>query len=199
MLSTRSESCLFTPLSNHKLILGKVRQRFRAKREKRELLPIVSPPQTISFPSSGELHLTARSEPRSAASGGGGGVCPETEPPPRLGGSPDLARVRREGPSATRRHRPTIQTVMRHSSITLSMDTYGHLFPGQAEAAVNKLHATMVGPSISLLATGTEAVTTDVLLRSSTRPAPYRSAARTARTRSRSSRITSPVVSAFVI
>ena len=37
------------------------------------------------------------------------------------------------------------------------MDTYGHLFPGQAEAAVNKLHATMVGPSISLLATGTEA------------------------------------------
>ena len=33
----------------------------------------------------------------------------------------------------------------------------GHLFPGQAESAVNKLHATMVGPSVSLLATGTEA------------------------------------------
>ena len=54
-------------------------------------------------------------------------------------------------------HPKTIQTVLRHSSITLSMDTYGHLFPGQAESAVNKLHATMVGPSVSLLATGTEA------------------------------------------
>ena len=37
----------------------------------------------------------------------------------------------------------TIQTVMRHGTITLTMDTYGHLFPGQAEAAVNKL-ATMM-------------------------------------------------------
>ena len=54
-------------------------------------------------------------------------------------------------------HPKTIQTLLRHSSITLIMDTYGHLFPGQAEAAVNKLHAIMVGPSISLPATGTEA------------------------------------------
>ena len=54
-------------------------------------------------------------------------------------------------------HPKTIQTLLRHSSITLIRDTYGHLFPGQAEAAVNKLHAIMVGPSISLPATGTEA------------------------------------------
>jgi hypothetical protein len=40
-------------------------------------------------------------------------------------------------------HPKTIQTVLRHSSITLSMATYGHLFPGQASAAGNKLHATM--------------------------------------------------------
>jgi hypothetical protein len=61
-------------------------------------------------------------------------------------------------------HPKTIQTVLRHSSITLSMDTYGHLFPGQESAAVNKLHATMVGPSASLLATGTA---DDVAIRSS--------------------------------
>ena len=35
-------------------------------------------------------------------------------------------------------HPKLVQTVMRHSSITLTMDTYGHLFPGQvAEAATN--------------------------------------------------------------
>jgi len=33
-------------------------------------------------------------------------------------------------------HPKSIQTVMRHSSITLTMDTYGHLFPGQEAATV---------------------------------------------------------------
>lgn len=32
-----------------------------------------------------------------------------------------------------------IQAVMRHSSITLTMDTYGHLFPGQTEEAPTKI------------------------------------------------------------
>jgi hypothetical protein len=33
----------------------------------------------------------------------------------------------------------TVQTVMRHSSITLTMDTYGHLFPGDEASAVNRM------------------------------------------------------------
>ena len=36
-------------------------------------------------------------------------------------------------------HPKVVQTVMRHSSITLTMDTYGHLFPGQEADAVAKL------------------------------------------------------------
>ena len=36
-------------------------------------------------------------------------------------------------------HLKTIQTVMRHSVITLTMDTYGHLFPGQDASAVASL------------------------------------------------------------
>ena len=35
-------------------------------------------------------------------------------------------------------HPKVIQTVMRHSSIQLSMDTYGHLFPGQEAEAVKQ-------------------------------------------------------------
>ncbi len=35
----------------------------------------------------------------------------------------------------------TIQAIMRHSSITLTMDTYGHLLPGSEEAAVKSLEA----------------------------------------------------------
>ncbi|MBC8350390.1 MAG: site-specific integrase [Planctomycetes bacterium] len=35
-------------------------------------------------------------------------------------------------------HPKVIQTVMRHSSITLTMDTYGHLFPGQEADAANR-------------------------------------------------------------
>jgi len=36
-------------------------------------------------------------------------------------------------------HPKTVQSVMRHSTITLTMDTYGHLFPGQEAEAVSKL------------------------------------------------------------
>lgn len=36
-------------------------------------------------------------------------------------------------------HPEVVQTVMRHSSITLTMDTYGHLFPGQDAEAVASL------------------------------------------------------------
>ena len=35
-------------------------------------------------------------------------------------------------------HPKVIQTVMRHSSITLTMDTYGHLFPGHEADAANR-------------------------------------------------------------
>lgn len=33
-------------------------------------------------------------------------------------------------------HPKVVQTIMRHSSITLTMDRYGHLFPGEASEAV---------------------------------------------------------------
>ena len=49
----------------------------------------------------------------------------------------------------------TIQTIMRHGSITLTMDTYGHMFPGQeaeAIARVGDLLATCEAPA----ATGTD-------------------------------------------
>lgn len=36
-------------------------------------------------------------------------------------------------------HPKVVQTIMRHSSITLTMDTYGHLFPGQEAEAVAKI------------------------------------------------------------
>ena len=49
-----------------------------------------------------------------------------------------------------------VQTVMRHSSITLTMDTYGHLFPGQeADAVANFPDMLSVGPE-ALRATGTD-------------------------------------------
>jgi hypothetical protein len=32
-----------------------------------------------------------------------------------------------------------IQTIMRHSTITLTMDTYGHLFPGSEADAIDRL------------------------------------------------------------
>ena len=38
-----------------------------------------------------------------------------------------------------------IQAVMRHSTITLTMDTYGHLFPGQETEAADRM-ALLLGP-----------------------------------------------------
>jgi integrase len=40
-------------------------------------------------------------------------------------------------------HPKVVQTVMRHSTITLTMDAYGHLFPGQVADAIKKLPAMM--------------------------------------------------------
>jgi len=57
------------------------------------------------------------------------------------------------------KHPKLIQTVMRHSTITLTMDTYGHLFPGQeAEAAIGMadLLAEQTMESDVALATGTD-------------------------------------------
>ncbi len=49
-----------------------------------------------------------------------------------------------------------IQAVMRHSTITLTMDTYGHLFPDDRSGAVGKVQ-TMLGPiPARLAATGTD-------------------------------------------
>ncbi len=42
-------------------------------------------------------------------------------------------------------HPKVVQTVMRHSSITLTMNTYGHLFPGQDAEAVASLPDIMGG------------------------------------------------------
>ncbi|QDV66216.1 Phage integrase family protein [Crateriforma conspicua] len=36
-------------------------------------------------------------------------------------------------------HVKTVQTIMRHKTITLTMDTYGHLFPGSEPEAVGRL------------------------------------------------------------
>jgi integrase len=42
-------------------------------------------------------------------------------------------------------HPKVVQTVMRHSTITLTMDAYGHLFPGQVAEAIGKLPDMMNG------------------------------------------------------
>jgi len=53
-------------------------------------------------------------------------------------------------------HPKVVQTVMRHSTITLTMDTYGHLFPGQEADAVASLPS-ILGPALeALAATGTD-------------------------------------------
>ncbi len=53
-------------------------------------------------------------------------------------------------------HPKVVQAVMRHSSITLTMDTYGHLFPGQEADAVAKLPGMMADEPQALAATGTD-------------------------------------------
>ena len=56
-------------------------------------------------------------------------------------------------------HPKVVQTVMRHSTITLTMDVYGHLFPGQDAQAVASLPDIMgwdSGTPDALAATGTD-------------------------------------------
>ncbi len=45
---------------------------------------------------------------------------------------------------------------MRHSTIVLTMDTYGHLFPGQDAATVARLPNMMASEPVALRATGTD-------------------------------------------
>ncbi len=53
-------------------------------------------------------------------------------------------------------HPKVVQQVMRHQSITLTMDTYGHLFPGQEADAVARMRQMLVDPPEALRATGTD-------------------------------------------
>mgnify|MGYP002528190765 CR=1 FL=1 len=53
-------------------------------------------------------------------------------------------------------HPKAIQTVMRHSTITLTMDTYGHLFPGQEADTVARFPDMLNCEPTALLATGTD-------------------------------------------
>ena len=53
-------------------------------------------------------------------------------------------------------HPKVVQTVMRHSMITLTMDTYGHLFPEQEADAVTKLPGMFSSEQEALSATGTD-------------------------------------------
>jgi hypothetical protein len=54
-------------------------------------------------------------------------------------------------------HPNAVKTVMRHSSITLTMDTYGHLFPGQEAETVGRFPS-MLSQQLdeALRATGTD-------------------------------------------
>ena len=53
-------------------------------------------------------------------------------------------------------HPKAVQAVMRHASIVLSMDTYGHLFPGQEAETVARLPSMMGVQPEALRATGTD-------------------------------------------
>ena len=63
-------------------------------------------------------------------------------------------------------HPKVVQTVMRHSSITLTMDTHGHLFPGQDAEAVASLPDILGGdidaPEVQR-ATGTDGRAAEVM------------------------------------
>jgi integrase len=52
-------------------------------------------------------------------------------------------------------HPKAVQAVMRHSTITLTMDTYGHLFPGQEAESVARLPSMLGDGPEALRATGT--------------------------------------------
>ena len=51
----------------------------------------------------------------------------------------------------------TVQTIMRHSDIKLTLDRYGHLFPGSEAAAVERIRGAFT-QSVELRQTGTTAV-----------------------------------------
>ena len=54
-------------------------------------------------------------------------------------------------------HPKVVQTVMRHSTITLTMDTYGHLFPGQEVEAVGRMRDMLSNEAPEAMrATGTD-------------------------------------------
>ena len=52
-------------------------------------------------------------------------------------------------------HPKEVQQIMRHQSITLTMDTYGHLFPGQEAEALRRMRQMLLDPPEILRATGT--------------------------------------------
>ena len=56
-------------------------------------------------------------------------------------------------------HPKAVQSVMRHSTITLTMDTYGHLFPGQEADTVARFPDMLSDGSEALRATGTADLT----------------------------------------
>lgn len=58
-------------------------------------------------------------------------------------------------------HPKAVQSVMRHSTIVLTMDTYGHLFPGQEAETVARLPNMLTDPAEAMQATGTPDRTTD--------------------------------------
>ena len=63
-------------------------------------------------------------------------------------------------------HPKVVQTVMRHSAITLTMDTYGHLCPGQEADAVGQLRDMFSDPVQALRATGTDDIAAQSLNKS---------------------------------
>ena len=53
-------------------------------------------------------------------------------------------------------HPKAVQTVMRHSTMTLTMGTNGHLFPGQEADTVALFPKILAGEPSTLLSTGTD-------------------------------------------
>jgi len=64
--------------------------------------------------------------------------------------------------SMTGAHPKVVQQVMRHQSITLTMDTYGHLFPGQEADAVVQMRQMLLAPPEALRVTGTDNAVADI-------------------------------------
>jgi len=60
-------------------------------------------------------------------------------------------------------HVKAVQSIMRHSSITLTMDTYGHLFPGQEADTVANLPNMLGNGPQELRATGTDDIAANAI------------------------------------